>query len=39
MIHLRILQQSHGTYAGERILTDNRFDVVVEVDYVGFPEA
>jgi hypothetical protein len=39
MIHLRILQQTHRADAGERVLTDNRFDVVVEIYYVGFPEA
>ncbi len=39
MVHFRILQETHGADAGERILSDYRFDVVVEVDYVGFPEA
>jgi hypothetical protein len=39
MVHLRILQQPHGANAGERVLSDYWFDVVVEVNNVGFPEA
>lgn len=39
MVHLRVLQQPHGADAGERILSDYRFDVVVEINNVGFPEA
>ncbi len=39
MVHFRILQETHGANGGERIFSDYRFDVVVEVDYVGFPEA
>jgi hypothetical protein len=39
VIHLRILQEPHGADAGERVLSDYRFDVVVEINNVGFPEA
>ncbi len=39
MVHFRILQEAQGTYGGERIISDYRFDVVVEVNDVGFPEA
>jgi hypothetical protein len=39
MVHFRILQKTHGADGGERIISDNWFDVVVKVDYVGFPEA
>jgi hypothetical protein len=39
MVHFRILQQTHWADAGERVLSDYRFEVVVEVNNVGFPEA
>ena len=39
MVHFRILQEAHRSYAGERVLSDHRFDIVVEVYNVGFPEA
>ena len=39
MVHLRILQEPHWANAGERVLSDNRFDLVVEINNVGFPEA
>ncbi len=39
MVHFRILQESHGPDAGERVLSDDRFDVVIEINNVGFPEA
>ena len=39
MIHFRILQETHRSYAGERVLSDDRLDFVVEVYNVGFPEA
>lgn len=39
MIELRILQESQRTNGGERIISDNRLDVVVEINDVGFPEA
>ena len=39
MVHFRILQEAHRSYTGERVLSDHRFDIVVEVYNVGFPEA
>jgi hypothetical protein len=39
MVHFRILQQTHRSYAGERVLSDDWFDIVIEVYNVGFPEA
>jgi hypothetical protein len=39
MVDLGILQQTHGADRREGVLSDNRFDVVVEIDDVGFPEA
>ncbi len=39
MVHLRILQKTHGSNGGEGIISHYRFDVIVKVDYVGFPEA
>gem|GEM_PF-681719 len=39
MVDFRVLQQPHGADAGEGVLTDNRFDIVIEIYNVGFPEA
>ena len=39
MVHFRILQETHRSYAGERVLSDDRLDIIVEVYNVGFPEA
>jgi hypothetical protein len=39
MVHLGVLQQTHGAHRREGICTDNRLGGVVEVDGVGFPEA
>ena len=39
MVHFRILQEPHGANGGEGIFTDDRFDIVVEINNVGFPEA
>ena len=39
MVHFRILQKTHGSNGGERIIANYRFDIVVEIYYVGFPEA
>ena len=39
MVHLGVLEQGHGAEGGEGVLPDDRLDVVVEVDDVGFPEA
>ncbi len=39
VVHFGVLQKTHGSNGGERIFSDYRFDVIVEVDYVGFPEA
>jgi len=39
MVELRILEEAQRSYGGERIFPGQWFLVVVEVDYVGFPEA
>lgn len=39
VVHLRILQKTHRSDAGEGVLSDHRFDVVIKIDNVGFPEA
>ncbi len=39
MVELGILQQTHGADCWEGILSDYRFNIVAEVDDVGFPEA
>ena len=39
MVELRILEEAQRSYGGERIFPGQWFLVVVEVDYIGFPEA
>ncbi len=39
MVELRILQQTHGANCWKWVFADDRFDVIVEVDNIGFPEA
>ncbi len=39
MVELGILQQPHGAYCWEWVISDNWLDVVIKVDNVGFPEA
>jgi len=39
MVEFRVLEQAQRANGGERIFSGQWFLVVVEVDYVGFPEA
>lgn len=39
MVELCILQKTQRTNGREGVISDNRLDVVVEINYVGFPEA
>jgi hypothetical protein len=39
MVHLGVLEQARGAEGGEGVFPDDRLDIVVEVDDVGFPEA
>jgi hypothetical protein len=39
MIELGILQQAHGADGWKGVFSDNRLNVVTEINNVGFPEA
>ena len=39
MVDLCVFEQTHRSDGGERIFPGQWFLVVVEVDYIGFPEA
>ena len=39
MVHFCIFEQIQWTNSGKGILSGQWFGVIVEVDYIGFPEA
>ncbi len=39
MIYFRVFQQAHWADCWKRIVTYDWFDVIVEINNVGFPEA